>query len=142
VKAATGEILVLEQPWKPIQVYAPEFSKRIQQLGQRLAARSLKLGESIERSKRLLQTEAQQVFDTRNPVRPLAMNEMTYNVERAPAIGTLTSMDQWIGKAPQHRIEYRRCALQDRETFGEAEFHRPSGEIAIQTPDCNVGVLK
>ena len=141
MKSARGEILVLEQARKAGEVYAPQFSKRIQQLGQRLAARSLKLGEPIERCKRLLQAEAQQVFDPRNPVRPLAMNEMTYNVERAPAIGTLTSMDQCIGKPPQHRIEYRGCALQNRETLGEAEFHRPSGEIAIQTPDCNVGVL-
>lgn len=104
--SAQSEFLLPQvQCTKFAQVFRPLARKFIQQLFQRLALTLTHLRPTIKRLKRASFAELKNHFHSGHPIRSLAVNEMTDDVERAPSIFSLVSERPHFRKAAQKRIE-------------------------------------
>src|SRR2546422_7285609 len=97
------------------EIRLSERREVVEKIGQRPSGRRPKLGEPIESLERARLTVLQNDFRTWNPIGPLAVNEMSDDIERTPCVDAFTGGDPLVRQTTEERIERRRRSRQDRD---------------------------
>src|SRR5262245_10893373 len=102
------------------QIVGAQPPKQIEKLGKRLALALALLRETIERLECARIPELQNHLRAWNPVRPLAVNQMTDDVEDSPRAWTFVSLRPRFRQIGKKGVERGRCALEQRHSVAHA----------------------
>src|SRR5690242_6124800 len=107
-----------------VKVLPAETGKLVQKLRQLLPPALALLSEPIEAFKGLRFAGIEDAMQPRNPVRALAVNQMTHYIEGAPAIVAFVAGGPRFGQIAQQCVESRRRAAEQRHGLREVVFHQ------------------
>ena len=118
VTPAAVEVRVGEpKRFQRAEVFPPERSELVEELRQRSALRHRELRKAIE----LLEGSGLAVFTDDSgagyPVGPLAVDQVSDDVEGAPRVTAFVGCDPALGQAPEERIDGRGRPRQDGNRF-------------------------
>src|SRR5262245_57056453 len=97
----------------------------VKELLERATTRPVELRKPVERCKGHRLAVREDVFDARNPIRLLPLDEVSDNVERVPGAGTFGLDDPGFRQFDQQFTEDHWSPAQERERRVEVERHVP-----------------
>jgi hypothetical protein len=103
-----------------VQILTTKAREQIQQLRQRHVRAVALLGEPVERLEGTRLARFQDDLQPRHPVRSLAVNQVTDDVEDGPGAGAFVSMRPRFRQVVKQRLENCRRALEERHSVAHA----------------------
>jgi len=82
---------------------------------------------AIERLERVIRSELQQRVDAHHPVGPLAVNQVSHDIESGPGADALVLPRPDVGKIAEQRVQSCRRPLQ--KTNSLTQLHPPSPHL-------------
>src|SRR5882762_8600084 len=120
---APGQVFGLQvQSLECGEILAAQASEIVQELLQSSVSTLPRLSEAIKRIEwprfAMLEYDAR----PRHPVGALADDQMAQDVERVPCVGSLIAPNPDVGESAQQHVQACRCAGENCEGLGQAEF--------------------